>query len=293
MINKKLLTIITPTFNRANTLTRLYESLLIQKSEFVWMIVDDGSSDNTEDIVSSFINDRKIDIVYLKKINGGKHTALNYGIKLVATELIMIVDSDDILLPNAVQTIEEYYKKYSNNNKISTFTFLKCYSNGTNVVPIEKDEFIENYIKYRIKENRPGDMAEVFRADVLKQYPFPEFYGEKFLSEDVVWIEIGKKFDSVYINIPVYQCEYLDSGLSANDKKMKFASPIGSMLRGKQLMSRECGLKANLKGAIIYSCYSKAVNKNDEIPITFRERFLCFLTSPFAMYFFRKWSCYL
>lgn len=137
--------------------------------------------------------------------------------------------------------------------------FLKSNPDGNPVVGLEKEEFVTNYIGYRIKGNRPGDMAEVFRTDVLKAYPFPEYSGEKFLSEDVVWIEIGKKYNCVFVNKSIYQCEYLDCGLTANDKSLKFASPKGSMMRGKQLMSKECGIKANIKGAIIYDCYKKSL----------------------------------
>ena len=91
-------------------------------------------------------------------------------------------------------------------------------------------------------------MAEVFRTEVLKKFPFPQFKGERFLSEDIVWIEIGLKYDCVFINQPVYQCEYLEDGLTANDKKMKFASP-GFMMRGKIFNEPRMWIEGKYKGS--------------------------------------------
>lgn len=287
------LTIITPTYNRADLIANLYSSLENQTNKhFCWMIVDDGSTDNTFEVVSKFKDVASFEVLYLQKTNGGKHTALNFGIKEINTELTFIVDSDDTLTEDAVQNIIAVHGKYKNQNKISSYTFLKGANSKSPIVPIEKNEFIENYIKYRIKNNRPGDMAEVFKTKYLKEYPFPEFPGEKFISEDVVWIEIGKVSNSVYINKVIYICQYLQGGLTDNDKPMKFASPNGSMMRGKQLMSKECGIKANIKGAIIYNVYlkeAKKIDKRNEIKLCLRETLLCILTCALCRSYYKKW----
>ena len=287
------LTIITPTYNRANLLVHLYGSLESQTNkQFCWMIVDDGSTDDTFDIVSRLKGHSSFNIIYLQKTNGGKHTALNFGIKEINTELTFIVDSDDTLTEDAVQSILDVHERYKTQDRISSYTFLKGTDTKTPIIPIEKDEFVENYIVYRIKNNRPGDMAEVYKTKYLKQFPFPEFAGEKFISEDVVWIEISKVSDTVYLNKVIYICEYLPDGLTANDKPMKFASPIGSMMRGKQLMSKECGIKANIKGAIIYNVYLQEaikINKRNEIKLCLREKLLCILTCTLHRYYYKKW----
>ena len=288
-----LVTIITPTYNRAHTLRALYESLCEQDSNnFEWLIVDDGSNDNTEEVVKAFINQEDFKIHYIKKENGGKHTAVNVGVKMIATPLTMIVDSDDKLLKNAVCEIEEIYKKYYLNERVASYAFLRAYSNGMPIISVEKDEFLGNYISYRIKGNKPGDMAEVFRTEVLKANPFPEFKSERFLSEDVCWIEIAKKYDTVFINKPIYECEYLEGGLTANDKPMKFASPLGSMLRGKQLMSKECGLKVRIKGAIIYNCYKMCVDKKlpEALKLIGLNKVFQVITIPLGVVFFKKWN---
>lgn len=287
------LTIITPTYNRADLLVHLYGSLESQTNkQFCWMIVDDGSTDDTFDIVSRLKGNSSFDIIYLQKTNGGKHTALNFGIKEINTELTFIVDSDDTLTEDAVQSILDVHERYKTQDRISSYTFLKGTDNKTPVISIERDEFIENYIVYRIKNNRPGDMAEVYKTKYLKQFPFPEFVGEKFISEDVVWIEIGKVSDAVYLNKVIYICEYLPDGLTANDKPMKFASPLGSMTRGKQLMYRRCGIKENIRGAIIYNVYAQEAKKKpieQKILLSGREKALICLTSCIAPYFYKKW----
>lgn len=285
-----LVTIITPTYNRSKELVKLYNSLNNQTNmDFVWLIVDDGSLDCTESVVNEFRDNSNYELRYIKKENGGKHSALNFGISKIETELTFIVDSDDELLSNAIDIIYQLHSKYVNNKSIAAYSFLRCDEKGIPIVGLNEEEFIANYIKYRIKGKKPGDMAEVFRTNVLRKYPFPEFNGEKFLSEDVVWIEIGKKYDYVFINIPIYVCKYLDDGLTSNDKPMKFSSPMGSMLRGKQLMSEECGIIQNIKGAIIYNCY-KTNEVDSRVKIERKkDKILLALTKPLGWFYRKKW----
>lgn len=288
-----LVTVITPTYNRADKLPVLFRALQNQSNgDFEWLIVDDGSKDKTENYINDFQAQVDFPVKFIKKTNGGKHTALNVGIKNISTELTLIVDSDDFLLPDAIEVIHQYYDKYKSNKEIGVFSFSKCIEYGKPVVTLPKEEYIDSYIKCRIRENRMGDMAEVFYTEILKKYPFPEFEGEKFLSEDVVWIQIGKEYKFVFSNKVIYQCEYLEGGLTANDKPYKFASPLGSMMRGKMLMLRECGVKANIRGAIIYNCYKKCVQV--DVPTTvlcnnFWDKLLVFLMKPIGMIFYKKW----
>ena len=110
-MENKLVTIVTPTYNRADKLSLLYESLCNHTSkDFIWLCIDDGSTDNTQDLISTYIHEQKdsespFSIQYIKKENGGKHSALNVAFKKVQTELLFIVDSDDVLIPDAINTI--------------------------------------------------------------------------------------------------------------------------------------------------------------------------------------------
>ncbi len=289
------ITILTPTYNRAYTLKKLYNSLIEQEeNNFEWLIIDDGSNDNTKDIVDNFIREEKIKISYYYQKNGGKHRALNKGIELINSELTFIVDSDDYLSKDAIKKINFYYNKYINQKEICGFSFLRMYDN--NEVIGDKyhyNEKIDNYLKCRVNENILGDKAEVFYTQILKEYKFPEFKNERFLSEDVVWIEIAKKYNMVYINYPIYYTEYLNDGLSKNDKKMKFQSPIGSALRGKKLMYRKIKFKVNLKGAIIYDCYKIEIKENMPKELLLEnnfEKLLTFLVKPLGYIYNKKWK---
>ena len=123
------LAIFTPTYNRADTLKNLYESLKNQTNKsFVWYIIDDGSTDETEETVKNFIND-DFEIIYQKKQNGGKHTAINFGIKFVREELTFIVDSDDSLTSDAVETIHSDWKKFSKEN-VAGLSYYRIDANG-------------------------------------------------------------------------------------------------------------------------------------------------------------------
>lgn len=290
-----LLTIITPTYNRANLLSNLYYSLENQQDhDFEWLIVDDGSKDKTEKVIKTIKTNATFPIHYICKSNGGKHTAINFGINLIQTELTMIVDSDDLLLEDAVSNIKAIHEKYKSNKSIGAYSFLRCYSNGKAIVDLDNNEFLDSYVTYRIKRNIKGDMAEVFKTKILNKFHFPEFKGENFLSEDVLWIQIGLRYLFVFINKAIYQCEYINGGLTDQDKIMKFASPLGMMMRGKMLMNKECGIIANIKGAIIYNCYNfqriiKFKAKDSRLALSFRESVFCFFTLIVFCFFYAKW----
>ena len=263
--------------------------------DFVWSVVDDGSTDNTKEVIRELANRSRFKIRYLYKKNGGKHTALNVGIPNIDTPLTIIVDSDDRLLPNGIETILQYDSKYRGRQNLCGFSFLKATQDGKPIVSLRGNEFIASHIECRIKNGLKGDMAEVFYSDILKKYPFPEFPGEKFLSEDIVWITMGEKYELVFVSRPIYQCEYLAHGLTRNDKKLKFASPYGSMLRGKKLMTARCGLVSWIRGAVIYDCYRQETGKKGALPEIlkikkFRCRFLVFCMKPAGLFFNRRWK---
>lgn len=289
-----LITVITPTYNRADKLPALFASLQAQSSKnFAWLIVDDGSTDDTKMVVSGFAKQADFDVSYIRKENGGKHTALNVGISRIDTELTFIVDSDDTVLPDGIAIIESYSEKYRNDPQIGALAFLRTEVNRGIILRMPEHELAGSYIVERIKKNRPGDMAEVFYTKALREFPFPEFPGEKFLSEDVVWIPLGIKYKMVFINEPIYQFEYLKDGLTRNDKKHKFASPFGSMMRGKMLMHRVCGWRANIRGAIIYDCYKLGTSGNLPESLVldkFIDKALTVLLLPFGVLFYHIWK---
>ena len=289
-----LITVITPTYNRAARLEELFQSLCCQTSRnFEWLVVDDGSTDDTAQMVQEMTGKAGFPVRYIYKENGGKHTALNVGIREINTELTFIVDSDDAVLPHGIELIEAYYQKYKDDDSIGVWAFLKQTRSRGIILRMPEDEYVGDYIEERIHKRRPGDMAEVFRTQALREFPFPEFPGERFLSEDVVWIPLAMKYRSVFINKAIYLFEYLPDGLTNNDKVLKFASPLGSMMRGKMLMKKECGMLSRVRGAIIYTCYKKEVIDaiTPCVELThWCDKFMAALLAPLGAYYYKKWK---
>lgn len=255
------LTIITPTYNRAHLLPRLYESLLKQTNqEFRWLVIDDGSDDGTEFLIRKYQQDGNLTVLYDRQTNGGKHRALNRGVSQIDSELTFIVDSDDYLPAQAVEIVAEYHKKYKGykeTEKLCGYSFLRCHGDGrVNTAYFPQDELIDTYLSVRINGGIGGDKAEVFYTDILKQYPFPEYEGEKYMPEDVVWMRMSGPYRMVHINQNVYICDYLEGGLTKTGRKMKIHSPRGMVLRSQiYLNCREVRLKIKIKMMMLYIIY--------------------------------------
>lgn len=258
------LTILTPSYNRAPLLPRLYESLKRQSCKaFEWLLIDDGSSDNTERLTEAWKEERVIPVSYIRKENGGKHTALNTGIAHVKTELVFIVDSDDWLPENAVETILRWHEKYRAREGICGYSFLRFYPDGrVNDAYFPENEKIDTYVNVRINGHIAGDKAEVFFTDILKHYPFPVFGKERFLPEDLVWVLLSGPYKMVHINECVYISEYLEGGLTKSGRKMKLRSPRGMMARSfVYLQDPAVNMRTKLKMALLYDVYGHVVDK--------------------------------
>ena len=254
----KKITILTPSYNRAHTLPALYESLLKQDADvFEWLIVDDGSTDATRKLVEGWQGEGKISIRYLHKQNGGKHTALNEGIRLIESELTFIVDSDDWLPENAVEIILQYHEKYREMEGLCGYSFLRFYPDGkVNDAFYPQDEWIDTYVNARINAGIAGDKAEVFFTDVLKRYPFPVYEGEKFVPEDLVWVQMSGPYKMVHINRCVYISDYLEGGLTRSGKRMKIHSPKAMTERARlYLNDASVNKKMKCKMILLYVIY--------------------------------------
>ena len=256
---KKQVSILTPTYNRAHTLHSLYTSLLNQTSyDFKWYVVDDGSADDTSNLVKTF-DTKNFEIVYTQKLNGGKHTALNIGVSLIEEELTIIVDSDDYLTPNAVETIVADWKKYKGVEKIGGLCYHRMFDNGLRVGPgfpenAAKTALLDTYINVRINGNIGGDKAEVFLTEILKSHPFPVFEGERFLSEAVVWNAISRDgYKLAFIDKGIYVCEYLEGGLTKLGRKYRLQNPLGTMEHAKSFLCKEVKPKLRVKYMLLYT----------------------------------------
>lgn len=256
------ITILTPTYNRSNCLSTLYNSLINQTNHsFQWLIIDDGSTDNTKELIESF-NTASFPIDYYYKNNAGKHTAINYSHPYIKGEIVCIVDSDDWLLPDAIDTILLYKKNYFSNNNVKLMTFLRG-KNPQEAINtcFPTDPVISNHIDFRINGHRGGDCCEVIDTEVLKMFPFPEHPGERFLGEGYLWNNTGFLYNTVYIPKVIYICEYLDGGLTKSGRKFRLSSPLGGMDNSNSFFGDINGRKVNsktlLKEAMLFVCYGK------------------------------------
>ena len=217
-----MITLFTPTYNRVHLLSRLYNSILMQDViDVEWLIVDDGSIDDTEALIENFKKESIINIRYYKKSNGGKHTAINFGLQYAKGELFFIIDSDDVLAENALKIIKTHYQSIKNNDKICGIVGLSQYIDKQEIVG---DYFLKNdwevsfadiYLKYHLK----GDKTVAFKTEVLRKYSFPEKQRIRFVFEAVVWHEMSKKYNVLALNKIVQFVEYQKSGVSDSSFK--------------------------------------------------------------------------
>ncbi|SHJ39317.1 glycosyltransferase family 2 protein [Thermoclostridium caenicola] len=246
----KRLTVFTPTYNRAKLLPNLYKSLIAQNSkEFVWLIVDDGSTDNTEEVVQSFIDDALIEIKYYKQENQGKHVAHNLAVQEADSELFVCVDSDDSLTSNAV---EEILMIWDNTPKSSDICGIIGPRSNSRVDKWPKNilygTLSDLYERYKFS----GDTIIAFRTEIIKQYMFPVFKGEKFLQENIIYLQIDKHFRYIYTDKILYIGQYLEDGLSMNIMRIMLKSPKGTALFFIQKASMARNVIDRFKA---YACY--------------------------------------
>lgn len=217
-------TILTPTYNRAYILPRLYDSLMKQKDKhFIWLIVDDGSDDNTKEIVEGF-KQQDFLIRYVYKENGGKHTAINWGMKFIETDYTFIVDSDDFLKDNAMELVNQWVDEIEELPKFAGVAGTRVKDDKVNSVigQFPDDcEYIDCLNSERKQKKLLGDKAEVYKTELLKQNPFPEYKDEKFIPESIVW----NMFSLMGLNVRWHKegivvCTYLEDGLTYATKKI-------------------------------------------------------------------------
>lgn len=221
MKKAKRVSVVTPTFNRGNLLRNLYESLKEQTcNDFKWLIVDDGSSDDTRAVVKSFVEEGIVDITYLYQENGGKHRALNRAIKNCDSELFFIVDSDDMLTCDSIEKVISVYQSIPDEKKeeFCGVAGLRIDSeNKSKTNELKEDLFDATALEATYDYNLFGDKAEVFRTKILKKYKFPEFKGENFITENVVWHKIASDgYKMRWFNDGIYRCDYRADGLTKN-----------------------------------------------------------------------------
>lgn len=262
-----MITVFTPAYNRAHLLPRLYDSLCKQTfKDFEWVVVDDGSTDGTAELfhLNENVNDNEnpsifpsfnsFKVRYYYQENGGKHRAINRGVQEAKGELFFIADSDDMLPPDALEIVARQYEGIKDDKSYAGVCGLDATFDGKIIgsgLPFGVID--DTSIVIRNKYGVTGDMKEVFRTDVLKEFPFPEIEGERFCPEVLLWNRIATKYKLRYFNQIVYLAEYQDDGISAGIVKARMTSPIASMMTYQEMTQYiDVPLKEKVKAAINY-----------------------------------------
>jgi glycosyltransferase involved in cell wall biosynthesis len=220
--------------------------------------VDDGSVDNTGELIQSFINENKIRIRYIKQENGGKHLAINKGVPEARGELFFIVDSDDYLVENAIERVNYHYAHIKGKEDFAGICGCRAYFSGEKIGGKAGFTVLDcNSLDFRYRYKMRGDMAEVFRTEILKQYPFPEIAGEKFCPESLVWNRIAVKYKLRWFNENIYLCEYLPDGLTSKIFEVRKKSPKASVLYYSELEKMPVPFIQKVKANINYWRFAK------------------------------------
>ena len=224
------ITVFTPAYNRAHTIMRTYESLLAQTNkDFLWMVIDDGSTDNTKELIDDWKKrDNGFPIEYYYKENGGMHTAHNLAYEKMTTELNVCIDSDDAMPPDAIQNIIDAYKTINREDVAGIIALDSDFSGNVigSRMPggVEYISTSELYAKYKAT----GDKKFIYRTDVIKSVPpYPEFKGEKLVPLGVKYQLVSLKYTMKLLDKVVCLVDYQPNGSSNTIKKQYFESPRG------------------------------------------------------------------
>ncbi|WHY71045.1 glycosyltransferase family 2 protein [Fictibacillus enclensis] len=233
----KLLTVFTPTYNRAYCLHQCYESLKRQTcKEFVWLIIDDGSADSTKELVEGWIKEKEIEIDYIKQNNQGMHGAHNTAYERINTELNVCIDSDDYMPEDAVEKIVTFWTRHGS-SKVSGLIGLDAYTDGSIIgtrLPenLQTSTLFDLYQKHGVK----GDKKLVYRSSLTKRYPYPLFDGEKYVGLAYKYFKLDQEYEMLLMNETICCVEYLPDGSSLNMFKQYLKNPQGFSFYRKELM---------------------------------------------------------
>lgn len=231
------LTVFTPTYNRAYCLHHCYESLVQQScQDFIWLIIDDGSTDHTRELVAGWMMENKIDIQYQWQQNQGMHGAHNTAYEHIQTELNVCIDSDDYMPADAVESILSFWKKHGN-DRVSGLIGLDANTNnniiGTKLpVGLKNSTLFDLYHKYGVT----GDKKLVYRTALTKKYPYPIFANEKYVGLAYKYYMLDQDYDMLLMNKVICHVEYLPDGSTQNMLFQYRNNPRGFSFYRKELM---------------------------------------------------------
>lgn len=253
----KTLTVFTPTYNRGYILSRCYQALCEQTSrDFLWLVVDDGSTDNTKELINEWEKENIIEIKYIYQKNAGKQRAVNTGIINCETPFFSFLDSDDYYEKNTVERFIQGFDKIKDNPKVAGIIARRGTPDrkiiGNPDLPY--NEFVYNVDRLVKKFKFSGDTCRAYKTEVLKQHLYPEIE-DKFILECVMLSSIDRIYDLLIINEIFSISEYLDDGYTKNCVKLYRKNPYGYALGINQMTIARRGLVSRVKSVLIYTTW--------------------------------------
>ncbi len=286
-----MFTVFTPSYNRGRLLSRVYESLKRQANkDFEWLIIDDGSTDDTSTIAKAFMEEESFSVRYIYKENGGKHTAHNLAVKEAKGEWCLCLDSDDWLADNAMETLVQAVSVLDTTDcGIIAGKSLQDGTRLSNEIDIPRKHC--NMYEYTSKYNGAGEYALVLRTEILRSYPFPEIEGETFMGESVVYDRLGLEGFTMAITNKVIQiCEYQEDGLTSSIYQTLKNNPTAYQIYHMQRIDLVNSFVERVQHSIRYRAFRR-LSKNKEYAYCGKRKFLVWLmTVPgfFGALYYRR-----
>lgn len=281
------ITVFTPTYNRSELLKNLYVTLYNQTcKDFEWLIVDDGSYDNTKEVVEEFKKNSDFPIVYIWKNNGGKHTALNLAFKKARGDFFVCVDSDDYLLPDAIEIMCVLSKKIENTN-LAGFVGMCQDRQGKIIGKAPIENIISNTIDIRDVYGIQGE-PEIYKTSILRDKEFPVFKGERFITEAILFDEITQKNKLLYTNVVLMVKDFQKGGLTANEPKIRVKNPIGTLTYYRQRYNISKTIKGKIKALVNYERFLlHSNNSKNKVPLNINQKTLGYILLPLAFIMYK------
>ncbi|MFR9669529.1 MAG: glycosyltransferase family 2 protein [Rikenellaceae bacterium] len=282
-MENKTVTIFTPAYNRAHTIGRTYESLCRQTSDdFCWLVVDDGSQDNTEEMVAGWIKEKKIPITYIKQQNQGMHGAHNTAYRNIHTELNVCIDSDDFMPDDAVETIVRFWRE-NGSDKYAGMIGLDKAIDGDIIGKSFPENLKETTLLGYYERGGAGDKKLIYRTEVVKKYPeYPIFEGEKYVGLAYKFYLIDSDYKLLVMNSTLCIVDYQLDGSSMSMYKQYWNNPKGFAFYRITRMQKVSSLKRKFIECIHYvssSIISKDISFLKKSPY----KTLTFLAIPFGV----------
>lgn len=284
MNHLKKLTVFTPTYNRAYCLSNCYESLKRQTCKsFVWLIIDDGSTDHTKELVESWITENTVEIRYHWQKNQGMHGAHNTAYKLIDTELNVCIDSDDYMPDDTVGKILSFWGKYGS-GRVGGIIGLDSYTDGRIIgsklpASLTCSTLFDLYNRHGVT----GDKKLVYRTELTKQYPYPIFKNEKYVGLAYKYYMLDQQYEMLLMNEVICCVEYLPDGSSMNMLNQYRRNPKGFAFYRKELMKLPfASLPFKYRQAIHYVS-SSIISKNKRFMSETPCKILTLLATPLGI----------